>query len=83
MMNARQLTAKRARTHGHWPDQAARAQRLKAVLFKNSVALSPQQHEALELIATKLSRIVSGDPNHADHWRDVAGYATLVAERAD
>ena len=33
------------------------------------------------MIACKIARILSGDPNWRDHWDDIAGYATLVAER--
>jgi hypothetical protein len=33
------------------------------------------------MIATKASRVLQGDPNHADSWADIAGYAQLVAER--
>lgn len=29
------------------------------------------------MILAKIARIVSGDPNHADHWDDIAGYALL------
>lgn len=43
--------------------------------------MSPGQREALELIATKIGRIVSGDPNHIDHWDDIIGYATLARDR--
>jgi hypothetical protein len=41
----------------------------------------PIQVEALEMIAHKIGRILSGDPNHQDHWDDIAGYAKLVSER--
>jgi hypothetical protein len=37
--------------------------------------------EALDLIATKLSHIVTGDPSYIDNWHDIAGYAKLVEER--
>jgi len=42
--------------------------------------LNKVQKNALYMIIAKISRIVGGDPNHADHWHDIAGYATL-AER--
>jgi len=35
------------------------------------------QGEAIHMICVKLARIVCGDPNHADHWDDIAGYARL------
>ena len=43
--------------------------------------LSPDQAEALDMIAHKIARILNGDPNHHDHWHDIAGYATLIADR--
>ena len=43
--------------------------------------LEPDQREALEMLALKIARILNGDPNYADSWHDVAGYATLVADR--
>jgi hypothetical protein len=36
------------------------------------------QREALDQIAVKLARILSGDPTCADDWRDLAGYAWLA-----
>lgn len=35
------------------------------------------QMEALEMIAHKIARILSGDANYADNWVDIAGYAQL------
>jgi hypothetical protein len=43
--------------------------------------LDHSQAEALDMIAHKIGRILAGDPNHADHWDDIAGYARLVARR--
>ncbi len=34
----------------------------------------------MDHIAGKLSRILSGQPGFDDHWRDIAGYATLAVE---
>jgi len=34
--------------------------------------------EALDVICGKIARIIAGDPYHSDHWRDIAGYATLI-----
>lgn len=45
--------------------------------------LAPDQKEALEMIAHKVARILNGDPNYADSWVDIAGYAQLVADRLE
>jgi len=82
--NARQLIDSRQQTHGDWPVTARIAQKLKACLedeilkSPKHVRLSAEQREALDMILAKIARIVSGDPNHADHWDDIAGYARLA-----
>lgn len=43
--------------------------------------LVPHQREALQMIASKIARILNGDPNYADNWHDIQGYARLVEER--
>jgi len=75
----------RAKTHGNYADQARAAQFIKQLLracprWKD---LSLPQMESLELIAMKLSRIVHGNPDEPDHWRDVAGYAELIVKELD
>lgn len=40
--------------------------------------LSPAHLHALGNIGTKLARLLTGDPNYDDNWRDIAGYATLM-----
>lgn len=72
----------RGKTHGDFDAQAATAQVLKrSVIYSPNGThgrLKPYQLEALETICMKISRIVHGNPNEPDHWRDIAGYATLV-----
>ena len=41
------------------------------------------QCEALDMIFHKIGRILNGDPNYADSWIDIAGYAKLVADRLE
>lgn len=43
--------------------------------------LTAPQRESLELIATKMGRITSGNPNIQDHWDDISGYAELISKR--
>lgn len=40
--------------------------------------MSANMQSTMDLIATKLSRILVGDPAYLDNWHDIAGYATLV-----
>jgi hypothetical protein len=77
-------------THGDYCDHAGITQAIKAVLY-NSVSrrypdrplmhkLSDMQRESLDMIAHKIGRILAGDPNHKDHWDDIAGYSKLIAD---
>lgn len=45
--------------------------------------LTPDKKEALDMIASKISRIVTGDPEYKDNWVDCAGYATLIIRSLD
>jgi hypothetical protein len=45
--------------------------------------IEADQREAMDMIFHKIGRIVCGDPNYSDSWRDIAGYAKLVADRLD
>ncbi len=68
--------------HGDYPQQAATAEALKNVMKAGKFwkMMTPVQRESLDIIAVKISRILTGNPNHADHWHDIQGYARL-AER--
>ena len=71
----------RASTHGDFAENAIASQVLKqAVRNVATCALTRVQQEALDNICQKMARILTGNPNHADSWHDIAGYATL-AER--
>ena len=72
--------------YGRFATQAVTAQTLKDTLHQVAVermldVFAPDMLEALDLICTKLSRIVHGDPTVLDSWDDIAGYARLVADR--
>jgi hypothetical protein len=77
------LLEERGRTHGDFADHAAVTMAVKAAIHMlgNADKLSDVQHEALAMIAHKIGRIIAGDPNHPDHWDDIAGYARLVSQR--
>ena len=79
------VLAQRNDVHGEFRDDATTAQALKYVMRdgKNRDDLSSIQKEALDNIATKIARILSGDPNHKDHWFDIIGYCTLVMQALD
>lgn len=73
----------REKTHGDFRDHADITQRIKMTMY-NSVkwtSLTPSQRESLEMIAHKIGRVLAGNPDHHDHWVDIAGYAQLVANQ--
>lgn len=69
----------RGNRYGTFVDNAIMCQ-----LFKNIIRQSPQLEgyhiEALDMITHKIARILNGDPNYDDSWRDIAGYAMLVVK---
>ena len=50
-------------------------------LLQRKKELAHDQQEALDMICHKIGRIVNGDPDYADSWHDIAGYASLVDKR--
>lgn len=53
----------------------------EAILRRADGTFCNDHIEALDMIAHKIGRILNGDPNYADSWDDIAGYAKLVADR--
>jgi hypothetical protein len=92
--NINEILKERGKTHGDYTDHAAITQSLKHVItnrivFRGSNVrtsllgynLEADCLETIDMIFHKIGRIVAGNPNVEDHWRDIAGYATLVADR--
>jgi hypothetical protein len=77
----------RAEKYGKFKDGAALMQAIKRELAahasRHNKTFADDQWEALEMIVHKIGRIVNGDPDVTDHWVDIAGYATLIAERLE
>jgi hypothetical protein len=76
----------REHTHGDFSKTATIAQGIKSLVTGTARGREPLtcvQAEALEMIATKLARIASGNANEPDHWHDIAGYAQLAARELD
>lgn len=75
--------AERGARYGDFTDHARICQRIKGAMFETPgwTRLSDVQKQALEVIADKQARILTGDPNYADNWHDIQGYAKLVEDR--
>lgn len=95
-MSIENTLAERGNRYGDFTDHARLCQALKAVMATFAVVQNtpngvsvhlpwgdlPATHkQALEVIADKIARILSGDPNYADNWHDIQGYAKLVEDR--
>lgn len=67
--------------YGPFVDNAMIAQELKYVMHRSpnwEKRLKAVHREVLDLIAMKISRILSGDPDYVDNWDDIAGYCILA-----
>lgn len=78
--------AERGARYGDFTDHARVAQALQDTMRAAGdttgwQALSAVQKQALTVIADKIARILTGDPNYADNWHDIQGYAKLVEDR--
>ena len=81
-----EILAQRGSTHGDAENQFSLSQQLKKTAnigLSSPNQLSAMQMEALEMILMKVSRVCVGNPNEPDHWRDIAGYATLIANHLE
>ena len=75
----------RGERYGNYREQTAISNKIKEAMQEVPAywSMESDQKDALEMIAVKMSRIVNGDPDYADNWADIAGYAMLVADRLD
>ena len=83
MTNIETTLKERQKTHGDFMHNATIAQLIKDIMHcqPNWLLLLPDQKEALDMIASKIGRMLAGEPNNAEHPHDIAGYATLVEKR--
>lgn len=85
----------RGNLYGDFTDHARIAQDLQDVMRHHTISipgsnsspykpwneLTPVAKQALTVLADKIARILNGDPNYADNWHDIQGYAKLVEDR--
>jgi hypothetical protein len=79
--------AERGSRYGVFTGHAQITVELKRVirlhLNARNKSLADDQQEALDMICHKIGRIINGDPNYADSWVDIAGYAKLISDRLE
>ncbi len=82
------LAAEREPKNGNFANRAKLRMQLERVMRNHDDGisgapfdlLSPAKQVALSMYAEKISRILNGDSNDVDHWRDITGYSELVIE---
>ena len=81
-METQEILATREDAHGPYATKAAWIQQGKNASRHADgwKYLTYAQKESVDNILQKLGRILFGDPNHIDHWDDIAGYALLAKE---
>ena len=81
-MSVEKVLEERGETYGDFKYQAANAQAIKRLLrtMPNWAVLPDVHREAIESIAIKLSRMLTGDWAHKDGPIDIAGYAQLIVK---
>ncbi|CAB5170208.1 hypothetical protein UFOVP155_10 [uncultured Caudovirales phage] len=85
MSDISSLLGERQQTHGSYSQVAGTCQGIKRVMRETGgwEYLNNGQAEALEMIAMKIARILSGNANFSDHWEDIEGYARLVSNELE
>lgn len=87
MSEISEVLQERGQRYGDFMEHANITQNLKALiscmLHTRNKVLAHDQQEALDMICHKIGRIINGDPDYADSWIDIAGYAKLVADRLE
>lgn len=75
--------AERGKRYGDFSIRASIAQRLQDDMrsAKGWNHLTDDKRQALTVIADKIARILSGDPEYKDNWHDIQGYAKLCEDR--
>ena len=84
-MTVDDLLTERGDTHGSFADNGRIAQALKNIVRSGPSwgHLDDIEREALDMICSKISRILSGKLHFADNWQDIVGYSTLALEICD
>ena len=74
------ILTERQRTHGDFAENARVSQIIKEA-YRSSpgwAKLDDVEREAMDMIALKFSRVLSGRSLSKEHWEDVTGYSRLV-----
>jgi hypothetical protein len=78
------LLEERGKAYGSYHELSKTAQALKDVFRSKDdwLYLLPEERESIDLICTKLARLLHGGGDKSDTLHDIAGYARLAAKRS-
>ena len=81
-MSVEALLEDRGARYGHFERNADLAQLLKGTVRNspNWMLLNGVQRESLDMILSKMARMLNGDHTYVDNARDIVGYATLMLQ---
>src|SRR5438874_171034 len=82
-MSTQDTLKDRQERYGEFIDNAEIAQNLKEELHhtKGWRELSADKCEALDMIMSKIARILTGNPEYPDNWHDIQGFAKLIENK--
>ena len=82
-MSLEQTIQERGSRYGDFTDHARIAQGIQDLMRGEDGwdRLDPVKRQSLTVIADKIARILNGDPEYADNWHDIQGYAKLAEDR--
>ena len=85
MPTIRDTLNERGERYRRFPDNARTAQAIKDEFreTKGWHELDDYMAEALDVIASKIARILNGDPAYKDNWVDIMGYCQLVLDELE
>lgn len=88
MPSIAETLAERGARYGDFTDHASLCQQIQDVMRFDDLTprsgwarLTSDKRQALTVIADKIARILTGDPDYADNWHDIQGYAKLAEDR--
>lgn len=79
------VLAERGNRYGDFKEHARITQAIKMAMLDspNWSAMPDDMREAMEMVAHKFGRILNGDYNYDDSWRDCIGYLQLILNRLE
>lgn len=82
MSDIRKTLDERGKRYGAFKNHARISQQLQQILqaYPKWNQMEHHHREALSMICHKIGRIMNGDENYDDNYRDIAGYAQLVVD---